>query len=185
MIPVSSNPDEALTILAHDGVLAYPTESVFGLGCRADREAPTRRIRELKTRSPDQGLIVLINDLRDIHLWVNIPDDRRPLLDNSWPGPVTWLLPATPACPDWLRGGEGTLAVRMPDHPLCRHLCAGMGMALVSTSANPAGQPPARSSGTVREYFDETQVDLILDGPLGQREQPSDILNLLTEHRLR
>ena len=95
-------------------------------------------------------------------------------LRRSWPGPVTWLLPAAAGVPRWLRGAHETIALRVTAHPLAAALCRQWGGALVSTSANPAGRPPARTALAVRRYFGAA-VDAILPGETGGARVPTEI----------
>lgn len=182
---ISRNLDEAVTVLAAGGVIAYPTEAVYGLGCRVDLPGPVERIRRLKARHSAQGVIVLTDELTRVSGWLEplIPKQEE-RLTLSWPGPITWLIPAAAACPRFLRGDSDRLAVRIPEHELCRRLCRELGAALVSTSANPSGRPPARSAAEVAEYFPEA-LDLILDAPLGGRAKPSGIQDLITGEVIR
>ncbi len=166
-------------------VIAYPTEAVFGLGCRADDRSATERICALKERPLDQGVIVLIDSLEQLDGWIApLEASDRARLAQTWPGPVTWLLPASEGCPVWLRGRHSSLAVRQSAHPLCRALCQGLGHPVVSTSANRAGQPPARSADEVRSVFGD-QVDRVIDAPLGEASAPSTIRDLRTNRQLR
>lgn len=182
---LSRSPEEVLTVLAAGGVIAYPTEAVYGLGCRAELPAPVERIRALKERAPSQGVLVLVDDLARVKDWLQpLTAKQEERLTLSWPGSITWLIPAADTCPRWLRGDSGRLAVRIPEHDLCRHLCRELGAPLVSTSANPAGRPPARSAQEVATYFPQG-LDLILDAPLGGRSQPSSIRDLVTGEVIR
>ena len=94
-------------------------------------------------------------------------------ISRSWPGPVTWILPANPAVPAWIRGNSGGIAVRVPAYPLVRQLCQYAGI-LVSTSANPEGCTPARDALRVRAYFQD-RLDYILCGPTGGLGSPTQI----------
>jgi len=185
MIPVTLKSAEALAVLTAGGVIAYPTESVYGLGCRADREHPVERILQLKERSRERGLIVLIDRLDTLGDWVDLTPELEKRALEAWPGPVTWLVPASPRCPQWLNGGGPSLAVRMPEHATCRELCRELGNPLVSTSANPPGKPGARSPEEIREYFSEPPPELIFESPLGGRDTPSEIRDLLTGNKVR
>lgn len=157
------------------GVLAYPTEAVYGLGCDPLDADAVMRILELKQRPADKGLILIAADLQQLLPYIQPPSAAlRRKLNATWPGPVTWLLPARSETPSWLRGNHDTLAVRVTAHPLTAALCRACGTALVSTSANRAGQPPARSALRVRRLFGE-EVDLIVHGPLGGATRPSEI----------
>ena len=165
------------------GVLAYPTEAVWGLGCNPADDDAILRILELKQRPWQKGLLLVASSLEQLHDWIlPLSSDDLNTIWPTWPGPVTWILP----CQDWvspmLRGEHNTLAVRLTDHPQVRALCDETGP-LVSTSANPAGKEPARSALRVRQYFGD-QPDYILPGELGGRKQPSEIRTLNGE-RLR
>jgi len=103
----------------------------------------------------------------------------------SWPGPVSWLFPAKACTPKWLTGEFNTLAVRVTDHPLSRRLCRYFGGPLVSTSANPAGQKPARRLSEVRTYFSSRELAGYLDGQLGMQENVSQIRDLISDTVIR
>ncbi|MFU8831000.1 MAG: L-threonylcarbamoyladenylate synthase [Wenzhouxiangella sp.] len=176
---------QAIETLNRGGVIAYPTEAVYGLGCRADDRAATERICALKDRSVDQGVIVLIRDLAQLGNWIEPLDGQQQArLNQTWPGPVTWLLPVTSECPDWLRGRHSSLAVRLSEHPICQQLVGALKTPLVSTSANPSGKPPARSATEVQTLFGDT-IDAIVDAPLGEADKPSTIFDLRTGQQLR
>lgn len=167
----------ACRLVRHGGVIAYPTEAVWGLGCDPTNDDAIARILELKSRPAHKGLVVVAADLSQLDDWL-LPLDQVALatVQDTWPGPVTWVLP----CHDWvspmLRGQHRSLAVRITDHPLVRALCEDVGP-LVSTSANPAGKEPARTPLRVRQYFSE-QLDAIVPGELGGNAQPSQIRTL-------
>ena len=133
------------------GVVAYPTEAVYGLGCDPWNGPAVRRILAMKRRPEAKGLILIAAELAQIAPFVQWLDPTRmaEVLD-TWPGPHTWLLPARSETPIWLRGQHDTLAVRVTAHPLAAALCRAAGMALVSTSANLASQAPARTALQVR-----------------------------------
>lgn len=182
---MSPDIDQIVKVLKHGGVIAYPTEAVYGLGCRADDRAAVERICALKQRPVDQGLIVLIRDLEQLGDWIAPPDESQlECLQATWPGPVTWLIPATAHCPAWLKGRHPSLAVRQSAHPLCRELCAALDVPLVSTSANRSGEEPARSATEAQAIFGD-DVNLIVDAPPGTSESPSAIFDLQTGNRLR
>lgn len=166
------------------GVIAYPTEAVYGLGCNPWNEAAVQRILALKQRAVAQGLIVIaaaVEQLADLIAPLTPEITARVL--PTWPGPVTWLLPAAENCPRWLTGDHATLAVRVTAHPLAAALCQAAGP-LVSTSANPHGQPPARDAPTVRAYF-PTGLDYVLDGAVGDTGRPSEIRDAASGRILR
>jgi L-threonylcarbamoyladenylate synthase len=104
-------------------------------------------------------------------------------MQRSWPGPVTWVVPASPACSPLLTGGRDTIALRVTAHPLAARLCRELGMALVSTSANKSGRKPAQTAAQCRRIFG-AQVRVI-DGRIGQRRRPSTLIDLATGTTLR
>lgn len=165
----------AARVLANGGVVAYPTEAVFGLGCDPwDRDA-VGRILAIKGRGRAKGLILIAADPIQLVPFVEpLPGPRMAEILGSWPGPNTWILPARPTTPSWLTGRFATLAVRVTAHPLAAGLCRAYGGAIVSTSANRAGKPPARSAFQVRRALGEAP-DYVLTGPCGGADRPSTI----------
>ncbi len=160
------------------GIIAYPTEAVFGLGCDPADALAVSRLLAVKQRPPDKGLILVAACWRQLQPWLKaLPARLEKRLQRSWPGPVTWLIPAADDCPDWLTGAHPTLAVRISAHPVVRALCATWGGALISTSANKSQQRPARSVLEVQLRF-AASIDYILPGPPGGRRQPTTIRDL-------
>lgn len=167
------------------GVIAYPTEAVFGLGCDPANKDAVMRLLALKRRPADKGLILIASDWQQLQPWLQtVPDAWYRRMDATWPGPTTWLVPAALDCPGWLTGGRDTLAVRVTAHPVVRELCENLGYAIVSTSANRSGQMPARSLLGVRLRFGE-QLDFVLPGPLGKLSKPTQIRDLATDAVIR
>jgi L-threonylcarbamoyladenylate synthase len=161
-------------------VIAYPTEGVYGLGCDPDNEAAVRRLLSLKGRSPTKGFILIADSFKRIERFVRpMPEHVARRVLPTWPGPVTWVLPAKFGVPQWLRGRHGTVAVRVTDHPLCRALCRAAWMPLVSTSANRAGHRAALSAAEVRRAF-PVGLGYVLQGDLGGRPGPSEIRDAWT-----
>ena len=176
---------EAAERLRAGQVVAYPTEAVYGLGCDPLRERPVRRILALKNRAAEAGLILVGDRYERFLPWVGAVDAA--LLERArrtWPGPVTWLFPRAAAVPDWLAGRHDTIALRVTAHPVCRALCATFGSAIVSTSANPAGAPPARSAAEVAGCFGDG-IAGIVEGALGGAAGPSEIRDLATGRVIR
>jgi L-threonylcarbamoyladenylate synthase len=159
-------------------VIAYPTEAVFGLGCDPVNEAAVRRLLAIKQRPIAKGLILIAADFTQLTPFVEPLDKaQRARVDETWPGPVTWLLPASERVPLWLRGRHDTIAVRVTAHPTAALLCRGWGGALVSTSANLSGRPPARTPLAVRRQLG-TRIDCIVAEPVGGSARPSEIRDL-------
>lgn len=164
----------AAQVLQQGGLVAYPTEAVWGLGCDPLNPEAVFDLLALKGRSPDKGLILIAADYEQLLPYIAAPAALEAQVRATWPGPVTWLLPARPEVPVWLRGAHTRLAVRVTAHPRAAALCTAYGAALVSTSANPAGRPPARSRLAVQRMFGR-QLDYILPGELGGQSAPTEI----------
>lgn len=182
---ISSQLGDAVTSLKTGGILAYPTEAVFGLGCDPRNEAALERLLQIKQRPAHKGLILIAAQLEQLIDYI-APLNTEVLarILPTWPGPYTWLLPALPEVSVLLRGEHLSLAVRISAHPVCRALCQQLGHPIVSTSANPANQAPARDLATLQDYFAD-QVDLALDLPLGQQTNPSEIRDALSGQLIR
>jgi L-threonylcarbamoyladenylate synthase len=162
------------------GVVAYPTEGIWGLGCDPLNEEAVRRILALKKRRMEQGLILLAaSEAQLAPFAAPFAPDIAKRIHPSWPGPVTWIVPAAADCPAWLTGGRPTLAMRVTAHPPARALARAAQTALVSTSANPHGEAPAKSAEDVRTFFGET-IDAVLDAPLGDLPGASEIRDAAT-----
>ncbi len=164
-------------MLRRGGVVAYPTEAVYGLGCDPLNGLAVARLLALKGRSADKGLLLIAADLCQLGRFIGDLDaETRGRLAATWPGFVTWVLPARARVPRWLTGRHATVAVRVTAHPFAAALARAYGGALISTSANPSGKPPARDVLTLRRYFGRS-LDYILSGPLGGEARPSVIRN--------
>ncbi len=176
---------QAARCIRRGGIVAYPTEAVFGLGCEPSNPYAVMRLLALKQRRVEKGLILVAASLRQLRPWIiPVPRKLEQHLEASWPGPHTWLLPAAKNCPDWLTGGRDTLAVRVSAHPVVQRLCNTAGCAIVSTSANRAGKLPARSRLQIRLRF-PSGIDYCLPGELGGLKQPTRIRDLQTGRVIR
>ncbi len=162
-------------ILRAGGVVAYPTEAVYGLGADpADADA-ARRILAIKQRDWHKGVILLAADRQQLEPWVeDLPEADWTSISSVWPGAFTWVLPARSGTPDWITGGRDEIAVRISAHPVASTLARVAGTAIISTSANPAGRPPARTPLAVRRYFKNT-LDAILVGATDRHANPTPI----------
>ena len=165
----------AARVLADGGVVAYPTEGVFGLGCRPDDARAITRILRIKRRSWRKGLALIAASLDQIAPLVILPSTSlREDIAASWPGPVTWVLRARPSVSRLITGGRPTVAVRVTAHPLARDLCLKAGSALVSTSANRSACAPLLTGRSVRRLLG-AELDYVLHGPLGGLAGPTPI----------
>lgn len=175
---------ELRAYLTRGGLIAYPTESCYGLGCDPRNERALRRLIALKGRDAGKGLLLIADRFRRLrHFVAPLPPADLARMTRSWPGPVTWVVPASAGCPPLLTGGRSTVAVRVTAHPVAAGLCRMLGMALVSTSANRSGEKPARTAAQCRRMFG-TRVRVI-DGRVGARRRPSTLIDLASGTVLR
>lgn len=172
--------------LKNQQVIAYPTEAVFGLGCDPDSEPAVKKLLVLKQRPWEKGLILIAADYAQLAPYIDdsvLSAQQRAAIFASWPGPVTWVIPAKRQTSRFLTGHFNSLAVRVSDHPLVQQLCRQFGKPLVSTSANLSGQEPCRSVAEVKWQFGESF--LVLAGNVGGRLNPSEIRDALTGEQIR
>ncbi|MBO3275912.1 L-threonylcarbamoyladenylate synthase [Pseudomonas schmalbachii] len=166
-------------VVREGGVIAYPTEAVWGLGCDPWNSDAVYRLLAIKARPVEKGLILVADNIRQFDfLLEDLPEAWQDKLASSWPGPNTWLVPHQGRLPEWITGQHDSVALRVSEHPLVRELCALTGP-LVSTSANPAGRPAARTRLRIEQYFHD-ELDGVLGGALGGRRNPSLIRDLVT-----
>ncbi|WP_404366307.1 L-threonylcarbamoyladenylate synthase [Marinobacter sp.] len=178
--------DRARRTVHRGGVIAYPTEGVWGLGCDPWNPDAVEEILELKQRPAHKGLILVAASTDQIEfLLAPLDPEMRERATRHWPGPVTCLLPdPEDRVPFLVKGDHSAIAVRVSDHPVVKALCEAAGQPLVSTSCNPAGRPPARHGWQVRRYFGQGQVHIV-PGALGGNRKPSRILDIVTGQWLR
>lgn len=162
------------------GLIAYPTEAVYGLGCDPKNYHAVERLLLLKHRPWQKGVILIAADQQQLSPYIQpITAKQQKRLDETWPGPNTWLIPASGNCPIWIRGTHDTVAVRVSSHPLVRELCERFAGPIVSTSANYAGKLPARTPLRVLQTLGG-EVDYCLHGELGGDKSPTIIRDLAT-----
>lgn len=177
--------EHAAEIIRNGGLVAYPTEAVFGLGCDPRREDTVMRLLAIKERDVAAGLILIAAELAQLEEFIQPLDaGMSARIMPTWPGPVTWVVPAAAATPAWIRGKHPKVAVRVTAHPIAAALCRAAGTALVSTSANLHGAAPARSARDV-ELTLGSRVDHVVLGACGVQERPTEIRDAATGAVLR
>jgi L-threonylcarbamoyladenylate synthase len=167
------------------GVIAYPTESVFGLGCDPSNRIAVHRVLRIKGRPQRKGLILIASDLAQLAPYIAplTTEQQQRLAQSSQTRPYTWVVPRAADCPRWLTGQHLSVAVRLTAHPLSRKLCRDSGTALVSTSANRSGGRPVKTTrDCLRRFGSQARV---IRGRTGGAKRPSTIADLLTGRILR
>ncbi len=179
---------EAVKILREGGVIAYPTEYCFGLGCDPQNSAAVRRILKIKERAEGQGLILVAANTHQVEQYaVLLGLERQAQIQNGWPGPTTWILPVKDATPAWIHGDHQSVAMRVTAHPLVSDICLQFGGAIVSTSANRHGRPSLLGTSEVIAELGE-ELDLVVDGPIAataQTQSASSIFDAISGEQLR
>jgi len=166
------------------GIIAYPTETVYGLGCDPLCAEAVNEINILKGREAGKGLILLGSRLQQLDALIDVSDRNERAAIVGEHEPTSWIVPAKYTAPDWITQGRYTIAIRITTHPLVMRLCDKLGHALVSTSANPAGMPPALNSLQLHRYFDGL-VDSMLISNHNCSGKPSKIRHLKSRQLLR
>jgi len=185
----------AVNLMEQDGVIAYPTEAVFGLGCLPFSVEAIQRILDIKKRPWHKGLILVASDIGQIEPFVdeNYHDllmcfDEVPFFEESHPSepdqPVTWLLPKSELVLPLVCGDHPKIAIRLSKHPVVQALCDEAQSVIVSTSANRAGNPEMKRTEEVRNQMTH-QLDMVVSGAVGGYDRPSKIIDAQTQKVLR
>lgn len=170
-------------LLSNGGIIAYPTEAVYGLGCDPFNEIAVNRLLAIKQRSVDKGLILIAADFSQIeNLILPVPTINK--IKKTWPGPNTWVFPATKNVPSWITGSFSTIAIRITDHPIAKQICLEFENPIVSTSANIAGEAPIKNWQDLNPIL-LNSIDYLVKGKVGDEEKPSVIRDALSGDILR
>ena len=170
---------EAALAVRGGGLVVYPTETFYGLGCEPSSPDATRRVCEIKGRA-DKPLPLICSDLKAARMVVEFNAAAERLVERFWPGPLSLVLPSKVEYPVWVTRKGSTLAVRVPGHEGARRLASLSGGVLVSTSANISGrEPPTTASGAVEQLG--RKVDVVVDGGRTAGGEPSPVLDLSGE----
>jgi len=175
--------DKAAKVLRSGGVIAYPTEGVFGLGCLPGNLDAVARLLQIKQRDASKGLILIAAAASQLEEWIDLPDDVT-LPDPEPQSPTTWIVPAGTRVASVVRGNHTGIAVRITTHPVARAICTAVASPIVSTSANLSGRPVAPSQSALRRQFSDL-VDYVVPGKCGPSSGASEIRDLLSGAILR
>jgi L-threonylcarbamoyladenylate synthase len=182
-----NNFEQVIDALNRGEVIAYPTEGVFGVGCDPDNHEAIEKLLQVKKRSADKGLILIAASYQQLTPYIDesqLEPEQLKKIKDSWPGPVTWVMPVSGDTLGLVTGKFDTVAVRVSDHPLVKKLCLKFGKPITSTSANLAGMPACRNSQEVSEQLGHCDI-VVLEGDTGGREKPSEIKDARTSKILR
>ncbi len=175
--------EKAVHVLQSGGVIAYPTETFYGLGVRFDNHESLKKLYDLKKRPREKAMPLIIGDIGLLGMLVSpqwlgkIPAPASLLMGKYWPGPLTLLMPAIEGLSEYVSAHTGKVAVRVPGKSLALALARKAGFPVTATSANPSGMPPADDGGKVSAYFDGS-LDLIVDGGKTPGGLPSTIVDV-------
>lgn len=176
---------EASDLIKSGEVVAYPTEAVFGLGCDPFNQAAFEKLLHLKRRAPNKGVILVGAQWAHLAPLIGeLPKDTYVQIRESWPAPITWIVPASPLVPEWIKGEYPTVALRQSAHPTVVSLCNAFGGPVVSTSANLSSQPPERTWEGVEATFKEGLAGVICE-LVGGEDKPTQIFDAISKKRLR
>jgi len=172
---------EAADVLRRGGLVAFPTETFYGLGAAALDAAAVRRVFDVKGRPSSMPLLVLLDSAARLrHVVVDVPERARALMDRHWPGPLTLVFRAAPHVPRELTAGTGTVGVRVPNHAVPRGLVSQLGLPVTAPSANPTGgEPPTTADGVLAHFHDV--LDLVLDGGPTPGAAPSTVVDVTVD----
>jgi len=175
---------KAAEVMAHGGVIAYPTEGVWGLGCDPWNVEAVFKLLKIKNRPWQKGLILVASNIEHIKPFLSeLNATQTERVCASWPGPHTWVIP-NQSLPRWLRGDHPSIALRVSNHPVVCELCDAAGGLIVSTSANPADKAPAKTALKVKCYFGD-EIDYIVPGKLSGLSKPTTITDAVSGQQLR
>lgn len=179
----------ALKVLNTQGVISYPTEAVFGLGCDPDSLTAIEKVLQLKKRPASKGLILIASDIEQLQHYADfslLTNEQREAIQKTWPGPFTWIVPAKKNLSKLISGDFKSVAVRVSAHPIVQQLCCQFGKPIISTSANLSGLDPCTTSQQVKVMFTEQPLlESIIDAPVSGLTSPSQIYDAQSGKRLR
>ena len=171
--------EQAISSLQHGGVIAFPTDTVYGIGASLDHPEALRRIYDLKGRSPDKPLPILIARVEMLdQLSPDVDERLADLAEQFWPGALTIVVPAADHLPAEVKAPDNTIGVRLPNHSIPLSIAERAGGAIATTSANLSGQDSAHAASEIRDAFGST-IDIILDGGFSPQANSSTVIRVV------
>ena len=172
-------PADVAELVKQGGVIAYPTEAVYGLGCDPDNNDAIEQLLQIKQRPWQKGLILVAGEYQQLLPYIDesqLSAEQLAFAKSKWPGPFTFIMPAKQGLSNLLSGSFDSIAVRVTAHPDVQALCAAINKPIVSTSANLSGMEPAMSATAVKQQFDRA-IFAVVKGELGNQAAPSTIID--------
>ncbi len=179
---ITANTTDIILPFKKGVIIAYPTEAIYGLGCDPDNKKAVKRLLKIKQRPIHKGLILVAADFSQVQKYLKPLSEAQKKLTS--PSAISYIFPARKSAPKWLTGDFDSLAIRISKHPLVRELCLELDSALVSSSANISGHPPAKTSEEVLENLGG-KIDVILRGQIGDSQKPSIIRDSISGQIIR
>jgi L-threonylcarbamoyladenylate synthase len=173
----------AAHIIRHGGIIAYPTDTIYGLGCDPYDADAVSRLNDIKQRPQDKQFIVLAGHIDQVKPLVDIDQEQQHKISQATE-PTSWVIEAKPSAPSWLISDSGTITIRISKQADVQRLCHILGHAIISTSANPSGKAPARNALELHKYFHHS-VDKILASNQKLTARPSKVIRLCDNHIIR
>jgi len=174
--------DKAAGVVLSGGIIAFPTDTTYGLGVNPFDDSAVSKVYKLKQRQPEKPLILLLSNPEQLeNLTQELTEEAKRLMEQFWPGPLTLILTASDELRSFSIGHTGKIGVRIPDSPIARKLIDACRIPLTATSANISGQPSARSAQDAIDYFGN-KIDVVLDGGPSRKELESTVIDLTTPH---
>ena len=170
-------------VLIHGGLIAFPTESIFGLGCDPGNKKAVEKLKRIKNRPQEMGFILLTPNLATISQWIDPDKKQTEIISAPVQRPTTYIVPASKSVPPWLTTNN-TLAIRINKDPIIQGLSDMLGLPIISTSANQHGKTPCQSASEVQKTMGPL-LDYIIEGKKGSFERPSTIIDLCSGKTIR
>ncbi|EKE01290.1 MAG: hypothetical protein ACD_21C00171G0003 [uncultured bacterium] len=181
---MQSKINQAVKILREGGIIAYPTEGVFGLGCDPFNETAVLRLLKIKRRKVEKGLILIATSWDQVKNLIKIDPAKSLSIKQNNKKPITWVLPTTKKVPRWVSGKFDSVAIRVTLHPVAKRICQKFGGSIISTSANLAGKSPAKNSKQAQKQFGAA-IDFIMPGRVGNLKKTTEIRDVKTNKVIR
>lgn len=173
----------AARIIKNGGVIAYPTDTVYGLGCDPYNADAVDRINQIKNRSSNKHFILLASNIHQVQVLFDSNDAQKKIITESTE-PTSWVVNANANAPDWLTNKSDTITIRISQHPVVKKLCSALGHPIISTSANISGKRPARNGLELHQFFSK-KIDKILLSTQPASTKPSKIIRLCDNYIIR